>query len=298
LRTEEGTGVLAGAAAYGLWGLFPLWFHLLDPAGAPEILANRIVWTFVVMGALTTFRHDWARVRGLRSEPRTIGLLVLAAVLISTNWGVYVWAVTVDRVVEASLGYFICPLLTVVVGVSVLHERLRRLQRVAVALGAAAVAVLAVAYGRLPWVALALAATFTAYGFIKKRVDLPAATSLMVETAVVAPVALAAMVAMSGSSAVTDGGARLQVLLVGTGVVTAVPLVLFAASAKRVPLTVLGLLQYITPVLQFLLGVLVFAETMSGAQWWGFTLVWVALVLLSVDAVSSQPRRRPAATPG
>ena len=274
-------------AAYALWGLFPLYFHLLEPTSALEILCHRVLWTLATMALFLAVRGDRSWPAVLRSGRRTVALLGAAAILIATNWLIYVWAVGVDRVVEAALGYFICPLFTVALGVVVLRERLRGLQWAAVVLGAIAVAVLSLAYGHLPWIALSLAVSFSAYGFIKKRIELPASRSLAGETVLLAPLALLtmALLGLSGRMEFAAGDLSLSLLLAGTGVVTAVPLVLFAAAARRIPLTLLGLLQYITPSLQFLLGVLVFGESMSAAQWAGFGLVWGALMLLSADAV-------------
>ena len=286
-RSEARTGILAGVAAYAIWGTFPIYFHLLAPAGPLEILAHRILWSLVVMLGVVAFRRDWTWIRPLLSERRRLLELALAAVLIATNWLVYVWAVEQDRVVDAALGYFINPLVTVTLGVVVLGERLRRLQWIAVALGALAVVVIALGYGQFPSVALTLAFSFAGYGFLKKRGTLTPVQSLTVETAILAPVAVLAMaylVATEGTAFATEGWG-LSALLATTGIVTAVPLVLFAASARRIPLTMLGLLQYLTPTLQFLCGVFVFHESMPAERWAGFALVWFALMCMSADAL-------------
>jgi chloramphenicol-sensitive protein RarD len=285
--SEERIGVLAGIAAYGIWGLFPLYFHLLSPTTPVEILCHRILWSLLVVTAVLTARRDWAWVASLVRSPRRVLELAVAAVLIAVNWLVYVWAVEEGRVVDAALGYFINPLVTVTLGVVVLHERLRRLQWIAVGLGAIAVFVIGIGYGQFPVVALTLACSFAGYGFLKKRITLSPVQSLTAETGLLAPFAVVAMVVLRS----TDGtvfaneGAGMSVLLATTGVVTAVPLVLFAASARRIPLTMLGLLQYLTPSLQFLCGVLVFHESMPAERWAGFALVWIALVCMSFDAV-------------
>lgn len=283
------SGALVGAAAYGLWGLFPLYFGLLGDTSALEVLCHRVLWSLVVLALFLALRGDRRWWRDLLVDRRRLGRLGLAALLIATNWVVWVWAVSQDRVVEAALGYFICPLVTVLVGVTVLHERLRRLQWAAVAFGAVAVVVLTVAVGHPPWVALTLATTFAGYGYLKKHIEMAPARSLAAETALLAPFALVTLVAMelSGTAEFGGGGAGLSLLLAGTGVVTVVPLVLFAAAAARIPLSLLGLLQYLTPTTQFVLAVTVFAETMPAAQWAGFALVWVALALLAVDALRS-----------
>ena len=286
---HERTGVLVGVAAYGLWGLFPLYFHLLDSASAVEVLCHRILWSLVVLAIFLAIRGERGWLRQLTADRGRLARLAAAAVLIAINWVVYVWAVGQDRVVEGALGYFICPLVTVLLGVSVLRERLRALQWMAVVFGAIAVAVLTVAYGHPPWIALTLAISFAAYGYIKKHIDMAPAHSLAGETAVLAPVALAALVwlEVDGTAEFGAGGLRMSLLLAGTGIITVVPLALFAAAASRIPLSMLGLLQYLTPTTQFVIAVTVFGETMSTEQWVGFALVWAALALLTVDAVRS-----------
>jgi chloramphenicol-sensitive protein RarD len=283
---EQRLGVAAGAAAYGLWGSFPIYFHLLAPTSAVEILCHRILWSLVVMAVVLLWRRDGGWIRPLLRRPRRLAELALAALLIALNWGLYVWAVGQDRVVDAALGYFINPLVTVMLGVVVLGERLRRLQWIAVGLGASAVVVITVGYGQVPYIALTLAMSFAGYGYLKKRVTLTPAQSLGAETAILAPAAAIAMVVLAGSEGLEFGSdPGLSLLLATTGVVTAVPLVLFAASARRIPLTMLGLLQYITPTLQFLCGVFIFDESMPAERWAGFALVWVALMCMSFDAV-------------
>jgi chloramphenicol-sensitive protein RarD len=296
---DQRRGTAYGAAAYLLWGLFPLYFPLLEPAGALEILAHRVVWSLLVVLGLLGLGRSWSWVRPLLRDRRTLGSMVLAAVLIALNWALYIWAVNSEHVVETSLGYFITPVVLVLIGVVVLHERLRPVQWVAIGLGTVAVLVLTVDYGRPPWIALGLAASFATYGLIKKRVGatVGAVQSLTVETAVLALPALAYLLTLEGSG---DGhfghvGAGHSLLLASAGVATAVPLLFFAAAARRVPLSTLGLLQYLAPVLQFLIGVLLYDEPMPASRLVGFALVWVALVVLSVDGVRSAGRNRRAA---
>lgn len=286
-RSAERIGVLAGVAAYGLWGVFPIYFHLLAPTSALEILCHRILWSLVVMALVLSVRRDWTWVPPLVRSPRRMVELAVAAVLIAVNWLVYVWAVEEDRVVDAALGYFINPLVTVSLGVVVLGERLRRMQWIAVALGALAVLVISVGYGQVPVVALTLAFSFAGYGFLKKRITLTPSQSLTAETAILTPVAVVVMilVATGDGTVFANEGVGMSLLLATTGVVTAVPLVLFAASARRIPLTMLGLLQYLTPSLQFLCGVFVFDEHMPPERWAGFALVWIALMCMSADAI-------------
>ena len=288
---EGRRGALFGFAAYALWGAFPLYFHALEPAGAWEILAHRILWTLVVCLAALLVRRELGWVRPLLRRPRMVAGIGLAAVLIAVNWVVYVAAVGAGQVTDASLGYFLNPLVTVGLGVVVLHERLRRLQWVAVGIGLIAGVYLSVAGGRVPWIALTLAVTFALYGLTKKRLGatLPALHGLTVETAVLAPVAagLVIWLAVSGNQTFTTGGPLHPGLLVLSGIVTAVPLLLFAAAARRIPLVTVGLLQFVTPVLQLLCGVLLLGEHLDTARWVGFGIVWVALALLTADSLVS-----------
>lgn len=292
-------GLLYGVAAYAMWGLFPLYWPLLQPARPVEILAHRIAWSALVMAFLVAVLHLRRRFTGLLVDPRTRRLLVAAAVVITVNWGMYIYGVNSGHVVETSLGYFINPLVTVLAAVVLLKERLRPLQVVALGLAALAVVGLTLDYGRPPWIALGLAASFGTYGLLKKRVGVTvgAVQSLTVETAVLVLPALGYLIAldMRGSGQFGHVGAGHELLLASTGVVTAVPLLLFASAARRVPLSVLGLLQYIAPVLQFLTGVLLYDEPMPASRLAGFALVWVALVVLSVDGVRNAGRNRRAA---
>ncbi len=285
-------GTLLGASAYLCWGLFPLYWPLLEPAGAVEVLAHRVVWSVLVCAALLAVTRSWSAVRAV--DRRTLARLALAAVVIAVNWGVFIYGVTSDQVVETSLGYFINPLVTVALGVLVLGEVLRPVQKWALAGAGAAVLLLTLENGRPPWLALVLAASFGTYGLLKKTAGVSPVVGLSVETAVLVPLALGYLVAIGGGTATTEGPGH-AALLVGTGVVTAVPLLLFAGAAARVPLTTLGLLQYVTPTMQFLLGVLLFHEPLPVAKLLGFTLVWVALAVFTYDALSH--RRRPAPVP-
>ncbi|WP_368407007.1 EamA family transporter RarD [Actinomadura sp. NAK00032] len=276
-------GMGAGVGAYVLWGLFPLYWPLLKPAGAGEILAHRIMWSLVAVGAVLAVRRTWAKV-----GRRQMLLLVAAAVVISVNWWTYIYAVNSGRTIEASLGYFINPLISVVFGVVVFRERLRPWQWAAVGLGTIAVVVLTVDYGRPPWIALVLAFAFGVYGLLKKFADMPSAESLAVETAVMFLPALGFVFFLEaqGDAAFGHEGVGNAVLLAGAGVVTAVPLMLFNAAAIRLPMTALGMLQYLAPVLQFAIGFLVQHEEMPPSRWAGFLLVWLALVTLTWEGLS------------
>jgi len=281
-------GLIFGFAAYGLWGLFPLYWPLLKPAGAMEILAHRMVWSLAVMMLLLAIRRDWAWIAELRHTPRKVLLLLAAATVVSANWGVYIWAVNRHQVVETSLGYFINPLVTVLLGVVVLQERLRPLQWVAVGTGAAAILELVIAYGKLPWIALVLAFSFGSYGLFKKLANVPAVHSMAIESGFQFLPALTylAFVQSQGSAAFGHAHWTVTVLLALAGVVTVVPLLCFAAAANRLPLSTMGLLQFLTPILQLSCGVFIAHETVPGSEWVGFAIVWVALALLTYDSLS------------
>ncbi|MFI6428372.1 EamA family transporter RarD [Promicromonospora sp. NPDC050880] len=294
---QDRWGLPLGIGAYLFWGGMPLFFPLLEPAGAVEIVAHRIVWSLlfclIVLTALRQLAEFWAALR----TPRVLGTFTVAAALIVVNWGVYVYAVLSGRVLDAALGYFINPIVTVLLGVLVLRERLRPVQWLAIGFGVASVVVLSTGLGGLPWISLCLAFSFGLYGLVKNRVGrtVAALPGLAVETVVATPFALAYLVWLGDSGTFTGHGPGHSLLLVSTGVVTALPLLLFGAAARRLPLSVVGMLQYLAPVLQFLVGVLVFHEHMPPARWAGFFLVWVALVLLTVDGIR---RSRRAPRPG
>ncbi|WP_329197415.1 MULTISPECIES: EamA family transporter RarD [unclassified Streptomyces] len=293
-ENEQRTGLLYGFGAYGMWGLVPLFWPLLKPSGAIEILAHRMVWSLAVVGVALLALRRWGWIADLVRRPRKLGLTALAAFVISVNWGLYIWAVNNGQVVEASLGYFINPLVTIAIGVLVLGERLRRAQWAAVAIGCAAVVVLAVGYGRPPWISLVLAFSFATYGLIKKKLNMGGLESLTAETALLFPPALAYLVwlGVRGESTLTSEGLGHGALLAATGLVTALPLICFGAAAIRVPLSTLGLLQYLAPVFQFGLGVVYFQEAMPPERWAGFSLVWVALVILTWEALRTSRRNR------
>ncbi|HYJ77844.1 MAG TPA: EamA family transporter RarD [Actinomycetes bacterium] len=301
-QVEARRGLSYGVACYLIWGLFPLYWPLLEPAGAVEIMAHRVVWSLVFVLAVLAVRRRWEWLRPLLADRALLARLALAAVLIAGNWALYIWGVNNEHVVETSLGYFINPVVTVLIGVIVLHERLRRLQWVAVAIGASAVVVLTVDYGRPPWIALGLAGSFATYGLLKKQVGprVGALQSLTVETAVIALPALGFLVALEvrGDGQLGHSGVGHGLLLASAGVVTAIPLLFFAAAARRVPLSILGLLQYLTPVLQFLTGVLLYDEPMPASRLVGFALIWAALALLTFDSLRTRRSARRAPDPG
>lgn len=300
---ETRKGTLYGFLAYLAWGMFPLYFHALIPAGPWEILAHRILWTLLLCVVLLGVTRHLGFLRSLFGDLKRLGAISIAAVLIAINWVVYVLAVTTGHVTEAALGYFLNPLVTVMLGVLVLGEKLRRMQWLAVAIGVIACVYLAVDYGSPPWISVGLALSFAAYGLMKKRVGgrLTALEGLTAETVVLAPFAAVMLVWLgaTGRSTWSGNGSWHPLLLALSGVATAIPLLLFAAAARRIPLSTIGLLQFMTPVMQLLCGVLVLGETMSAGRWVGFGLVWIALVVLTADSLAQARRTRRArrATP-
>jgi chloramphenicol-sensitive protein RarD len=292
-------GALYGASAYLLWGLFPLYWPLLEPAGAVEVLAHRVLWSLVVVVVLLAITRRVAGVRAVLADRRRLLMVAVAAVVIAVNWGTYIWGVTHGHVVETSLGYFVNPIVTVLMGVLVLGERLRPAQWWALAAAGVAVLVLTVENGRPPWIALVLAFSFGTYGLLKKMTGVGAVEGLAIETAVLLPVAAAyvAVLGATGASSFGTEGAGHAVLLALSGVVTAVPLLAFGAAASRVPLTTLGLLQYLAPTLQFALGVTLFDEPLPLVRLLGFVLVWFGLALFTVDLVRSHRRTTRLAAP-
>ena len=295
---ESRRGLLLGIAAYSMWGAFPLYWPLLEPAGALEILAHRILWSLVTMGVIVVLLRRTSQLRALFGNRRVFVLLAVGAAVITVNWATYIWGVNNGRVVEASLGYFINPLVTVLMGVFILGERLRPLQWAAMAVAGTAVAVLTLDYGRLPWVALVLAFSFGTYGLAKKTANVGAIESLTLETMLMAPIAAAYVgwLVATGQSNFGSHGLGHALLFTTTGIVTAIPLICFGGAAIRVSMVTLGLLQYLAPVLQFALGVLWFHEEMPTGRWVGFILVWIALVLFTVEAVHHHRRRQLALT--
>ena len=289
---ERRRGALYGAGAYALWGLFPLYWPLLEPSGSLEVLAHRVLWSLGVVALLLAVLRRGAAVRAALRDGRQVLRLALAAVTVAVNWGAYIYGVTSGQVVETSLGYFINPLVTVLLGVFVLGERLRPVQWGALGLAGLAVVVLSVEGGRPPYLALLLAFSFGAYGLLKKTARVGAVEGLGIETAVLTLVAAVYLLVLGAQGASTFGGhgAGHAVLLALSGLITAVPLLLFGAAAQRVPMVTLGLLQYIAPTTQFLLGVLLLGEPMGVPKLLGFALVWTALVIFTYDLVAQRRR--------
>ena len=296
MSSRSGRGVWIGAAAYAIWGLFPLYWKQLEFMPAGQIIAHRIAWSFVVLvpvlaGSVWRLRGAGAGSVGVAVSGASVGIYTVAALLIAVNWFTYVWAVNHDYVVETSLGYFITPLVNVLLGVAVLRESLRRGQWVAVGLAAGGVAYLTVAYGAVPWIALALAVSFGTYGLVKKKAPMPPLPGLTLETGLlfVPAVAFLVLADVRGVGAFGHAGVLPTILMAGAGIVTTVPLLMFAMAVRHVPLSVIGLLQFIAPTIQFFLGVFLYREPFSRNQLVGFGLVWTALALFAVE--SWQQRR-------
>lgn len=297
---ERTLGGVYAFTAYLLWGFLPLYFLLLVPTGPWELVAWRIVLSLVFCALLLTVTRTWPRLAAIFRQPKVLGLTVIAGLLIYVNWQVFIYGALSGHVIETSLGYFINPIATVLLAVLVLRERLRPTQWVAIGIAAAAVAVIMIGYGAFPWIALTLAASFGVYGLVKKKVgpSVDAVSGLTLETLWLTPIAVVVLAVVGATQGLTMGanGWQHTVLLSLTGVITAVPLLLFAAGARRVSLTTIGLLQFVAPILQFLIGWLVLGEPMPLERWIGFGLVWVALIVLTVDSVLYARRVRVAAT--
>ena len=278
-------GILYGIGAYALWGFFPIYWKWLHDVPALQVIGHRIGWSFVLLMLYIIVRGRWQEFRSAAMNWRTIGIYSIAAVLLSFNWLIYVWGVNAGYIVETSLGYFINPLLSVLLGVIFLRERLRPMQWIPVGLATVGVGYLTFAYGRLPWIALSLAFTFGFYGFVKKLSPLGPLMGLTLETGIVFPVSVIFLtfVGFNGSGAFLQSGALIDILLIGAGLVTTIPLLMFASAAKQIPLTIVGLLQYIAPTIQFLIGVFIYKETFDFSRFIGFGIVWIALIIFAVE---------------
>jgi chloramphenicol-sensitive protein RarD len=281
-------GLLFGVSAYTLWGLFPIYWPLLKPANPLEIVSHRAVWTLVFCFIILALTKTLKSTLSLLKRPKIVAGLFLGSILISINWIIYIYAANNEHVVEASLGYYINPIVVIATGVIVLKEKMRPLQWLAVGIATLGVAVLTIDYGRLPWIALGLALSWGSYGLVKKQLGLGALEGLSIETLLSSGFYLAYLIWLGNSG---EGhftySLTLTLLLIGGGAVTAIPLLLFNGSTNRLPLTLIGLLQYITPTIQFCIGVWYYNEDMSTARWVGFLIIWVALMSLAIDLVKS-----------
>ncbi len=278
-------GILSAGAAFTLWGVFPVYLRLLKQVPAPEILSHRVVWSVVLLLLILAVRRQWQWLTAVRRRPAIALAFAGSALLLGANWVVYIWAVNSDRVIDASLGYFITPLFNVLFGIT-LGERLRTVQWLAVGLAACGVLWLTISAGQLPWIGLVLAVTFSLYGVIRKTAALGALEGLAVETSVLLPVAAGFLLLPdAGSSHAFGTTPAVTLLLVAAGPVTAIPLLLFAYGARRIPLSLVGVLQYIGPTLQLLLGVLLYQEPFGGHKLAGYALIWSGLVLFSLEGL-------------
>ena len=298
MKTDKtfGAGLAFAISAYVLWGFLPLYFLQLPPASPWEIVAFRILLALAFCVILLTVTRGWKPFIALARQPRVLGIMTLAGILIYINWQVYILAIVSGHVVEGALGYFINPIVTVLLGVVFLREKLRPAQWVALGLSAAAILVIAIGYGTFPWIALALAFSFGLYGFVKKRVgaQVDPVSGLTLETAVLTPVAVVILIVVAATSGIVTGNAGTAQLLfmLAAGAITATPLLLFAAAARRLTLVAIGLTQYLAPIMQFLVGVFLLHEDMPFERWIGFALVWIALIILTVDALASGRAQR------
>lgn len=292
--SETRTGLIFGFAAFGMWGLLPLYWALLSAASADEVLAHRMVWSLPTALVILLLVRRWAWVGPLLRQPRKLAMTALSALLISVNWYLFIWAVSVDRVLEASLGYFINPLITIATGVLLLRERLRPLQWVAVGVGALSVAVMTFGYGQVPWVSLALSLSFAGYGLLKKQTQLDGLEGFSADSTLqfLPAVGFLAYLSFQGESTFTAEGPLHAVLLAGAGLATALPLIFFGAATMRVPLSTVGMMQYLGPAIMFVVGLTIFREEMPPSRLAGFLLVWAALAILTFDALRTGRRNR------
>ncbi|RSD27734.1 EamA family transporter RarD [Mesobacillus subterraneus] len=288
-RTEQQAGVLYAALSYIIWGVLPIYWKLLDHVNADEILANRVFWSFFFVAAVLLMNKKWGlftgTLRGLAENKKKIAALTVASMLISINWFIYIWAVNTDQMIEASLGYYINPLVSVLLGMVFLKERLSIIQYISFALAAIGVLVMTVSYGQFPWIALTLAVSFGLYGLAKKLIKVDSTVGLALETLVVMPIAAIYIgyLVSKGSDSLFAGSWSTSLLLAGAGAATALPLLFFAKGAQRIPLATLGILQYIAPTLTLMLGVFIYHETFSAVHLLAFTFIWSALILYSLS---------------
>jgi chloramphenicol-sensitive protein RarD len=285
-------GYVYGFTSYLIWGLFPLYWPLLEPASAWETLAHRITWSLLFLAILNTVRNDWNKIGAVLKNRRQFGLLTGASILITINWGLYIWAVFNDHVIDASLGYFMNPIINIAFGVVLFREKLRKMQWFAIAIAAGGVISLVISTGQIPWVALILGFSFGSYGMLKKLANVDAVESLTVETLILVPFAVSYLVYLFFTNQIALGhhGVSQTTFTLLAGVVTAIPLLLFGAAAVRIPYSAMGIMQYVTPTMQFLCGYFITHEPMTSGRWIGFGFVWIALAVYSVDAITHHIR--------
>jgi chloramphenicol-sensitive protein RarD len=292
-------GVLYGIGAYLAWGVFPIYWKWLQSVAAIQLISHRIIWSFIFLAGIIFATRQWRAFRSAVLSRRVLLIYLASAILLSINWLTYVWAVNAGFIVETSLGYFINPLLSVLLGVIFLHERLRLWQWALIGLAAIGVVYVALSYGHFPWIALTLAFSFGTYGLIKKTAPLGSLHGLTLETGLLFLPAVGFLVFMeaNGQGAFLHSGPTKDLLMVGAGVVTSVPLLLFAAAAQRIPLSTMGVLQYVTPTMQFLLGILLYREPFNQSHLIGFCIVWLALILYWGEGFLASRRRSPSLLP-
>lgn len=292
---ESLIGVFYGIAAFGLWGLLPLYWKLLQQVPASEILAHRIFWSFIFLGLLLLLKGGWVQLKeSLRSRNTRIFLLI-SAIIISVNWFIYIWAITASHIVDASLGYYITPLFNVLLGVTILRERMTFWQYIAVALAFSGVLILTLRFGQFPWIGLSLATTFSLYGLLKKLLNMDSLSSLSIETLFASPVCLGMIFLkyVQGSGAFGRDTLSVSLLLMFGGVVTALPLLWFAQSAKRIPLSRVGFIQYLSPTISLLLGVFLYHEPFTSVHWLSFGCIWSALLIYTLSQMGLLPTFQP-----
>lgn len=291
-RGEVAQGTIYGFIAYIIWGIVPIYWPKLQPAGPIEILSHRVIWSLVVLAAYLWLRHKWSYVIAVLKDRRKVFILAVASIMIAINWGLFIWASVSGRILDSSLGYYINPLFSIGLGVILLKEKLRNLQWLAIAIAAIAVLYLSVTLGAPPYVALSLAVTFSIYGYLKKLANVEAIESLTIETVLLAPLALGYLFFLSSQGENTFGAHGLShaAWLASAGIITAFPLALFGAAAIRIPLSTLGFIQYVGPTLQFLIGLYMFNEPMPKDRFIGFLLTWIAIGIISVDALRNRSK--------
>jgi len=286
-------GIWYAIGAYGSWGVLPIYWKLLSSVSAPQLLCHRIIWSFAALLLVIAILHQWKSFQGKAFSFSILRIYFLAAILIGINWLVFIWAVNSGHIVESSLGYFINPLLSVLIGVLFFRERLRLWQWISIGIAALGVIYLTITLGSLPWIALTLAFSFAFYGLVKKIAPLSSLHGLMIETSILLLPAFAflSFSEYSGNGAFLHSGLLLDILLIGAGITTTAPLLMFTAAAKRIPLSFIGILQYIAPTTQFLLGVLLYQESFTARQFVGYSFVWLALIIFALDSFSVYRQR-------
>ncbi|MFZ5942632.1 MAG: EamA family transporter RarD [Bacillota bacterium] len=282
---DETTGIIYGVLAYTVWGILPLYWKLLNSVASYEILAHRIFWSFIFVAVLLYFSSDWEKMKQLLSNRKNIAVISLCSIIVTINWGIYIWAVNSNQVIEASMGYYINPLVVFLFSVTILKERLNKWQVAAILLAGAGVLIITLEYGKVPWIALGLALSFALYGLIKKLLKVDSLVGLALETAVIAPFAFSFIIMrqVQGAGALGSVPIPTVILLVGSGIATATPLLWFAQATQRVKFSTIGFLQYIAPTLSLLLGVVVFKEPFMGTHLLSFSLIWLALIIYSLS---------------